>query len=686
MATTNLKAETPDATLPSTGYLFGADSQTASKPSVYTVDAVAEAIVETDAFDAKIAEVVGDATTLGDTLGEIEDTLALKAPLNVTQSGTGAVARSLSGKALERLSVTDFGTVGTSNDSAVWALAVAEAVASSRELFIPGNTTVTIDAAGYSSSLRVYGEGASSVIKWRNTTGSADLFDWSGSCNVEFRNLTIDSNRQAHTDNSSYFAAIWFACTNGSRLRLDGVNFINGRIIDVRVNGPTVSGESVEFDMERCRFYDGLVGSSTRSAQFVSLTDGVKSRIVNNRLIQPTKPATYGRAGVVHDGVNRNGTDARGTLVATGNYFENVGRGTADQLGCLDVYYGADDVAFTGNHGKQICGRFLTVKGDLSRASMVGNVVDDVFSSAANSAVAYGILQDLYGTGTNKNLVIADNICGSSDAYGIFIDGDDSGGVDFTNISVSGNVIGACDVAGIHCRNLAGIDLTGNMIDGGLDGITFSAIAGDISINGGRIANCTQHGIHGNAGVGANTSAHVKVSGTRISNITSRAITLSAVASYDIDADIHTAAQGVNVAGTTAHSRIRGKMISVTTPLVRAGSDTVLDWRVESTTAIGFSTRELTIASGAISIFADWHWVDTEADAASDDLDTINGGWEGRIVTLKASNNSRDVVLIDASGNLSLNGNFTMNNAADSITLQYIGSTWYELCRSDNAA
>ena len=45
MADIDLKTETPDATLPSTGFLFGADSQAAASPSVYTRTSVTTTIV-----------------------------------------------------------------------------------------------------------------------------------------------------------------------------------------------------------------------------------------------------------------------------------------------------------------------------------------------------------------------------------------------------------------------------------------------------------------------------------------------------------------------------------------------------------------------------------------------------------------------------------------------------------------
>ena len=45
MADIDLKTETPDATLPSTGFLFGADSQASASPSVYSTQAVATTLL-----------------------------------------------------------------------------------------------------------------------------------------------------------------------------------------------------------------------------------------------------------------------------------------------------------------------------------------------------------------------------------------------------------------------------------------------------------------------------------------------------------------------------------------------------------------------------------------------------------------------------------------------------------------
>ena len=98
------------------------------------------------------------------------------------------------------------------------------------------------------------------------------------------------------------------------------------------------------------------------------------------------------------------------------------------------------------------------------------------------------------------------------------------------------------------------------------------------------------------------------------------------------------------------------------------------------------AATELTIATGAITVTQSYHRIDTQADAASDDLDTINGGTEGDILVLRAENGARDVVVKDATGNIQCAGDMTLDNVQDTIVLFYDGSNWIELCRSNNSA
>lgn len=90
---------------------------------------------------------------------------------------------------------------------------------------------------------------------------------------------------------------------------------------------------------------------------------------------------------------------------------------------------------------------------------------------------------------------------------------------------------------------------------------------------------------------------------------------------------------------------------------------------------------ELTIASGVITITADQHIVDTEGNAPSDNLDTINGGSIGQIIVLGSADTSRNIVIKHNAGNIitQYGIDITLSNINDKIALQYNGSNWIVL-------
>ena len=97
---------------------------------------------------------------------------------------------------------------------------------------------------------------------------------------------------------------------------------------------------------------------------------------------------------------------------------------------------------------------------------------------------------------------------------------------------------------------------------------------------------------------------------------------------------------------------------------------------------------QLTISSGVVTATQTRHSVETEGGAASDDLNTINGGTDGMVLILKAANASHTVVCKDVSGNLNLNGDFSLDSTYDRLVLMFSasgGGRWVELSRSDNA-
>ena len=96
--------------------------------------------------------------------------------------------------------------------------------------------------------------------------------------------------------------------------------------------------------------------------------------------------------------------------------------------------------------------------------------------------------------------------------------------------------------------------------------------------------------------------------------------------------------------------------------------------------------RELTIATGAITAYNEFHTVDTEANAASDDLDTINGGtMPGQKLTLCSNFQSRDVTVKNGTGNISCGSDRILSHPNDTISFVYFQGTWRMTSFADNA-
>jgi len=103
---------------------------------------------------------------------------------------------------------------------------------------------------------------------------------------------------------------------------------------------------------------------------------------------------------------------------------------------------------------------------------------------------------------------------------------------------------------------------------------------------------------------------------------------------------------------------------------------------------LGANISELTIATGAITITAGVHTVDTEGDAASDDLTVISGGRVGDILILTPANADRTIV-VKHQGDIMLSAgvDFTMDESMDFLVLLLLPSLdWVEISRSENHA
>ena len=93
---------------------------------------------------------------------------------------------------------------------------------------------------------------------------------------------------------------------------------------------------------------------------------------------------------------------------------------------------------------------------------------------------------------------------------------------------------------------------------------------------------------------------------------------------------------------------------------------------------------ELTVASGVITPTGSYHTLDTESDASTDDLDTITAGKQGDILVLRAIENTRTIVVKDATGNIRLASDFSLDGVSDTLLLIFFSASWVELSRSNN--
>lgn len=114
-----------------------------------------------------------------------------------------------------------------------------------------------------------------------------------------------------------------------------------------------------------------------------------------------------------------------------------------------------------------------------------------------------------------------------------------------------------------------------------------------------------------------------------------------------------------------------------------------LDMNVKDIDDIGAlilnDATELTInAIGVVAATQSFHTIDTYADAATDDLISITGGTPGQILVITAADSARTVVAKDGVDNLELEGDMTLDNSYDTLTMIFTGTWWKELSRSNN--
>jgi pectate lyase len=95
------------------------------------------------------------------------------------------------------------------------------------------------------------------------------------------------------------------------------------------------------------------------------------------------------------------------------------------------------------------------------------------------------------------------------------------------------------------------------------------------------------------------------------------------------------------------------------------------------------ASAEITVPSNGV-----YFSVDTEGAAATDDLETINGGVDGRMIILRSYLTAQAVTIKDNVGNIRMaGGDFTFTSTTNRITLMFdaslgVSGIWYEISRA----
>lgn len=605
-------------------------------------------------------------------------------------TGTGAVSTTVQAKLRQTISVQDFGAVGDGNTDDTTALqnAINAAIAENQELLIDGGTfiasTLTING-----SISIKGSGT--IKQKANTTNNLILVSGT-SVNAKFFGLTFDGNQLNQAASGGSIRTIYFTSsgtsTEPASIYVENCTFLNGcgYNINVRTNSSLTSVESVT--IVNNSFVGGRACDANNDIGYIQIAGPCSYVITGNTFNFTAGVQTNGgRAGItVFDGFSAASTDKAYGVIAN-NVFTNVGKSfsipSSGILGAIDVYDWGKTVTIANNVLYSPVGRGIQTKADITNLVIANNVLDGGYTPGAHIVVNSSV--NVYAN--NSVTIIGNSSINSSDDSIVVTGRNSTNTLDLKDASIIGNSIYNSGNRAINVTDVNTVTISGNTIDTtAADGILCTNLLNSINIinNNLKAINTSSPAIYL---AGGNTSANVSIGnnmidgarfGIRIVTCNNCSITNNFIANSSF--------QDISIAGIAGINQISNNVFTSTDPYTRGTNTGTLQYQNNQTTnAVSVGSRNLTIASGVITAVMDWHRVDTEGAAATDDLDTIDGGYDGRMLTLHSVNSGRVVTVKDGTGNLRLAGDFVMDSPFDSITLQWVSSNWYEISRSNNA-
>lgn len=576
---------------------------------------------------------------------------------------------------------------GTTDDTNAVQAAITAAIASGSGVDLPPGTYI-VTTLSIPATLRVSGRGRA-VVKQKAST-VANMIVVSGTSTIAtFDGVTLDGNQANQGVRPTNATVRMTAVGSGSAtsgMAFDGVEFINGAAADIAVYNDSTRTTRDFLIVRGCRFRGGIEGDiASYDPRYIDIRSPIDYEIVNNTFDLAAIPAQCGRAGVVaYDGWAYASTDKARGLIA-GNLLINVGRSEATSvLGAIDVYNYGRSLTISGNVLVNPFGRGIQTKADAEGLSITGNAIDGLTGTWKDAQITVNGSVDANAGGT---ITVTGNTCLNSGYDGISIVGRNSGSTLWMRgVAVTGNVVKNCTRRGIALISVTDGTATGNVVDTCETGIYVEGVREAVALAANRITDTTGSGVHIDP---TSSAAWLTITGNSIQDAGSRGIYIgSALGGTCIGNTIKNPSNtAIEVAALTGTAFLVAENVTDAASPFSKGA-TVPGLRFERNimaTALGFSAHSVTIAAGVITASLDWHYVDTEGAAATDDLDTINGGFDGATLTIKCNNPARSVVCKTGTGNMRLATNFTLNGTYYSLTLRFMGGVWHEISRATAA-
>lgn len=579
--------------------------------------------------------------------------------------GSGAPVRTVQAKLRESVSVLDFGAVGDGVTDDTAAIQAAINASYGKSLFFPKGTYLSSDLS-VTQDIKFVGEQDTALFYKANGTNA--LVSVTGtSTNFASENITYNGNysNQTGTVYSIRFSSAGTE-SSPSYITLENNIFTNGNYADVTIGTSATFPAAVVVRIENNTFINGVEGTAINDVRALNISSACNVIITGNYFGFGRTPTTYGRAGIVSFISGYSGTASRGVI--SDNIFHNMGRSSAASngvLGAIDCYAGGVDLSIDGNSLINSYGRGIQLKSDSNNVVISNNSLNGLLDLTAGAAVDSLITINRSVTTTaNGKLSIIGNVCRGSIRDGISVS---CANTDFTasadEILVSNNIVDSSTRRGIGIYRAINAVLVNNIVSGG----------------------CSEYGIVANTFTG---SSLISIDGNQVTGVTGNGIYLDTLDNINV---VNNVLRGNTAADifvrVTTKGLIKNNQMLSTTPLNTGPLTGITGVVIEkniTANAIDVALYRPEILSGAIHATFNFIQLNTEGGAATDDLDTINGGYEGMVLTLRTWSNSRDVVVKNGTGNLVMTSDFTLDTLLKTITFIKVGASWYEVSRSAN--